>query len=135
VNKVGLVDTLEKSGGPFAPGTRGAQSAPGYRDELGHRAPEADRPGRGGYKAALGDCPNSCGGVNKNTGLASSSCPIIEHSFFDSSRRITMSPSQSAQVERPAGSPVAGRRIAFWMLATFFLCVAGAQSSPLARRG
>jgi hypothetical protein len=39
-----------------------------------------------------------------------------------------MNPSQSAQVVRPAGSPVAGRRIAFRMLATFFLCVAGAQS-------
>jgi len=39
-----------------------------------------------------------------------------------------MSPSQSAQVVRPAGSPVAGRRIAFWMLATFFLCGAGALS-------
>ncbi len=39
-----------------------------------------------------------------------------------------MSPSQSAQVVKPAGSPVAGRRIAFWMLATFFLCVAGVQS-------
>jgi len=39
-----------------------------------------------------------------------------------------MSPSQSAQVVRPAGSLVAGGRIAFWMLATFFLCVAGAQS-------
>ena len=38
-----------------------------------------------------------------------------------------MSPSQSAQVVRPADSPVAGRRIAFWMLATFFLCVVGAQ--------
>ena len=41
--------------GLFAPGTRGAQSAPGYRDELGHRAPEVDGPGRGGYRAALGD--------------------------------------------------------------------------------
>jgi hypothetical protein len=39
-----------------------------------------------------------------------------------------MSLSQSAEVVRPAGSPVAGRRIAFRMLATFFLCVAGAQS-------
>jgi hypothetical protein len=39
-----------------------------------------------------------------------------------------MSLSQSAEVVKPAGSPVAGRRIAFWMLATFFLCVAGAQS-------
>ena len=39
-----------------------------------------------------------------------------------------MSPSQSAQVVRPAGSPVAGRKIAFWMLAMFFLCGAGAQS-------
>jgi hypothetical protein len=35
---------------------------------LGHRAPEADRPGRGGYKAALGDCPNSCGAVNIDQG-------------------------------------------------------------------
>ena len=39
-----------------------------------------------------------------------------------------MSSLQSAPVVRPAGFPVAGRRIAFWMLATFFLCVAGAQS-------
>jgi hypothetical protein len=29
---------------------------------------------------------------------------------------------------RPAGSPAAGRRIAFRMLATFFLCVAGVPS-------
>jgi hypothetical protein len=35
---------------------------------LGHRAPEVDRPGRGGYKAALGDCPNSCGGVTIDQG-------------------------------------------------------------------
>ena len=39
-----------------------------------------------------------------------------------------MSLSQSAQVVRFAGSPVAGRKIAFWMLAMFFLCGAGAQS-------
>jgi hypothetical protein len=38
-----------------------------------------------------------------------------------------MSPSQSTQVVRPAGSPVAGRRIAFWILAALFLCVAGVQ--------
>jgi len=35
---------------------------------------------------------------------------------------------QSAPVVRPSGSPVARRRTAFWMLATFFLCGAGAQS-------
>ncbi len=39
-----------------------------------------------------------------------------------------MSPSQNAQVVRLAGSPVAGRKTAFWMLATLFLCVAGARS-------
>ncbi|HMD84430.1 MAG TPA: hypothetical protein VKO18_06980 [Terriglobia bacterium] len=35
--------------------------------------------------------------------------------------------SESAPVVRPAGSPVARRRIAFWMLASFFLCGAGVQ--------
>jgi hypothetical protein len=39
-----------------------------------------------------------------------------------------MNLSQSAPVVMPAGSPVARTRIAFWMLATFFLCGAGARS-------
>jgi hypothetical protein len=39
-----------------------------------------------------------------------------------------MNPSQSAPVVRAAGSPIARRKISFWMLATFFLCVAGVQS-------
>jgi hypothetical protein len=41
---------------------------------------------------------------------------------------MTMNLSQSTPVVRPAGSPGARGRIAFWMLATFFLCGAGAQS-------
>jgi hypothetical protein len=41
---------------------------------------------------------------------------------------MTMNLSQIAPVVRPAGFPVARRRIAFWMLATFFLCGAGAKS-------
>lgn len=36
--------------------------------------------------------------------------------------------SQSVPSVRPAGSPRARRSIAFWMLASFFLCGAGAQS-------
>ena len=36
--------------------------------------------------------------------------------------------SQSVPVFRPAGSPPAGSRIAFWMLAMFFLCAAGVRS-------
>jgi len=39
-----------------------------------------------------------------------------------------MNLSQSVPFVRPAGSPSARRRIAFWMLATFFLCGAGARS-------
>jgi len=41
---------------------------------------------------------------------------------------MTMNLSQSVPIVRPAGSAGARRRIAFWMLATFFLCGAGAQS-------
>ena len=39
-----------------------------------------------------------------------------------------MSSSKSGQAVRPASSQHAGKRIVFWMLAAFFLCVAGAQS-------
>ena len=39
-----------------------------------------------------------------------------------------MNLSQSAAVVRPAGFPAAMTRLAFWTLATFFLCGAGAQS-------
>ena len=35
---------------------------------------------------------------------------------------------QSAPDARPAGSPIARRGLAFWMLAAFFLCAAGVQS-------
>ena len=39
-----------------------------------------------------------------------------------------MNHSHSVPVVRAAGSPIARRKISFWMLATFFLCVAGVQS-------
>ncbi len=39
-----------------------------------------------------------------------------------------MNLSESAPLVRPAGSTLPGRRIAFWMLATIFLCGAGARS-------
>jgi len=39
----------------------------------------------------------------------------------------TMNSSQVGPGVRPVGSIIAGRRFALWMLATCFLCVAGAR--------
>lgn len=39
-----------------------------------------------------------------------------------------MRTSERAHRVRPAGSPIAARGVAFWMLAAFFLCLAGARS-------
>ena len=36
--------------------------------------------------------------------------------------------SPSRRIAKPAGSPIARRGLAFWMLATYFLCAAGVHS-------